>query len=148
LHLISDQPVRRLHSQLDASPHSRGGKVAGREPIHISPADAQARGIAGGDLVEVFNARGRLISAAVVSDAIMLGVVRLSTGAWFDMDHDKRIERHGNPNALTLDVPASSLSQGCSAQTCLVAIRKLGNAHAEPVRAFDIPEFTLSSSNS
>jgi biotin/methionine sulfoxide reductase len=148
LHLISDQPVRRLHSQLDASPHSRGGKVAGREPIHISPADAQARGIAGGDLVEVFNARGRLISAAVVSDAIMLGVVRLSTGAWFDMDHDKRIERHGNPNALTLDVPASSLSQGCSAQTCLVEIRKLGNAHAEPVRAFDIPEFTLSSSNS
>jgi biotin/methionine sulfoxide reductase len=141
LHLISDQPVRRLHSQLDASPHSKAGKVAGREPIHISPSDAAERSIADGDLVEVFNARGRLISAAVVSDAIMPGVVRLSTGAWFDIDYDLNIERHGNPNAVTLDLPASSLSQGCSAQTCLIEIRKLDLRQAIPVRAFDQPEF-------
>jgi biotin/methionine sulfoxide reductase len=141
LHLISDQPVRRLHSQLDASPHSREGKVEGREPIHINPADAAMRGIAHGDLVEVFNSRGRLISAAVISDAIMPGVLRLSTGAWFDMDHDTKIERHGNPNAVTLDVPASSLSQGCSAQTCLVEIRRIDPGHARAVRAFDHPEF-------
>jgi biotin/methionine sulfoxide reductase len=32
LHLLSDQPARRLHSQLDPSPYSRAGKVAGREP--------------------------------------------------------------------------------------------------------------------
>jgi biotin/methionine sulfoxide reductase len=141
LHLISDQPVRRLHSQLDASPHSKAGKVAGREPIHISPADAADRGIADGDLVEVFNTRGRLISAAVVSDAIMPGVLRLSTGAWFDMDRDSNIERHGNPNTVTLDIPASSLSQGCSAQTCLVAIRRL-DSDPPPVEAFNTPDFT------
>ena len=141
LHLISDQPVRRLHSQLDASPHSRAGKVDGREPIHINPSDAAVRGIDDGDLVEVYNARGRLISAAVVSDAIMPGVVRLSTGAWFDMDHDLNIERHGNPNAVTLDAPASSLSQGCSAQTCIVEIRKLSPQDTTPVRAFIKPDF-------
>jgi biotin/methionine sulfoxide reductase len=141
LHLISDQPVRRLHSQLDASPHSREGKVAGREPIHISPTDAASRHIADGDLVELFNGRGRLISAAVVSGAIMPGVLRLSTGAWFDMDFDAGIERHGNPNAVTLDVPASSLSQGCSAQTCLVEIRRLDPEQARPVLAFEHPEF-------
>ncbi|SFB55822.1 biotin/methionine sulfoxide reductase [Rhizobium sp. NFR07] len=141
LHLISDQPVRRLHSQLDASPHSREGKVAGREPIHINPADAAVRDIADGDLVEVFNERGRLISAAVVSEAIMPGVLRLSTGAWFDMDHDARIEKHGNPNAVTLDIPASSLSQGCSAQTCLVDIRRLDPKQAMPVLAFEHPDF-------
>jgi biotin/methionine sulfoxide reductase len=33
LHLLSDQPARRLHSQLDHSPYSRAGKVSGREPI-------------------------------------------------------------------------------------------------------------------
>jgi biotin/methionine sulfoxide reductase len=141
LHLISDQPVRRLHSQLDASPHSREGKVAGREPIHINPADAAMCGIGDGDLVEVFNDRGRLISAAVLCDAIMPGVLRLSTGAWFDMDYDAGIERHGNPNVVTLDVPASSLSQGCSAQTCLVEIRRLEVKQATPVLAFEHPEF-------
>ncbi|NTJ11657.1 molybdopterin guanine dinucleotide-containing S/N-oxide reductase [Rhizobium lusitanum] len=141
LHLISDQPVRRLHSQLDASPYSKQGKIAGREPIHIHPFDAATRGIVDGDLVEVFNTRGRLISAAMLSDAIRPGVARLSTGAWFDMDHDRKIERHGNPNALTLDTPASSLSQGCSAQTCLVEIRKLDDEQLGSVQAFDIPKF-------
>lgn len=141
LHLISDQPVRRLHSQLDASPHSRAGKVKGREPIYLNPADADKRGIIEGALVEVFNDRGRLISAAVLCDAIMPGVARLSTGAWFDMDHDAGIERHGNPNAVTLDIPASSLSQGCSAQTCLVKIRRLEDKQAAPVLAFEHPEF-------
>ncbi|MDO1582613.1 molybdopterin guanine dinucleotide-containing S/N-oxide reductase [Rhizobium oryzicola] len=144
LHLISDQPPRRLHSQLDASPHSKAGKIAGREPIHIHPTDAAARGIADGDLVEVFNARGRLISAAVISDAIRPGVARLSTGAWFDMDFDSGIERHGNPNAVTMDIGASSLSQGCSAQTCLVEIRKLSARPSMLVRAFDTPQFEVS----
>jgi biotin/methionine sulfoxide reductase len=147
LHLISDQPVRRLHSQLDASPYSRAGKVAGREPIHIHPEDAARHGISDGDLVEVYNARGRLISAAIISTAIMPGVVRLSTGAWFDLDHEGQVERHGNPNAVTLDTPASSLSQGCSALTCLVEIRRW-QGPPSAVRAFDIPEFTANTGSS
>ncbi|MGV0887781.1 molybdopterin dinucleotide binding domain-containing protein, partial [Acinetobacter venetianus] len=57
LHLLSDQPSRRLHSQLDASAHSRAGKIAGREPVMISEADAAARGIVTGDLVELSNER-------------------------------------------------------------------------------------------
>lgn len=46
LHLLSDQPERRLHSQLDATPYSRAGKVAGREPVYLSRGDAAARVIA------------------------------------------------------------------------------------------------------
>ena len=45
LHLISNQPTTRLHSQLDAGATSRGEKVAGREPVWIHPTDAAARGI-------------------------------------------------------------------------------------------------------
>ena len=37
MHLISHQPERRLHSQLDDSAHSRAGKIEGREPCRLNP---------------------------------------------------------------------------------------------------------------
>ncbi len=140
LHLLSDQPARRLHSQLDPSPHSINGKINGREPIYLNPRDAAARNIANGDMVEVFNARGTCLSAAIVSPSIMAGVARLSTGAWFDHDWQTGVEKHGNPNALTQDVGASSLSQGCTAQTCLVEVRR-ADGPIPPVTAHALPDF-------
>ena len=138
LHLLSDQPERRLHSQLDASPHSRANKVAGREPIYMNAGDAAARNLADGDVVEVFNARGRCLAGLRISDAIMPGVARLSTGAWFDQDAPDGLEKHGNPNAVTRDAGASGLSQGCSAQTCLVQVR--GPVRTPPpVTAHELP---------
>jgi len=137
---LSDQPARRLHSQLDASPHSVAGKVAGREPIYLNAADAAARGIADGDIVEVFNDRGNCLAGAIVTSDIMPGVARLSTGAWFDHDWQSGIEKHGNPNALTQDVGASSLSQGCTAQTCLVEVRR-AEGPLPRVTAHDLPSF-------
>jgi len=136
LHLISDQPARRLHGQLDPAPWSRAGKIKGREGVHIHPDDATARGIADGDVVELFNDRGRCLAGVVINSGMMPGVVRLSTGAWYDPDGE--LDRHGNPNVLTLDRGASSLSQGCSAHSCLVEIRPLSEA-PPPVRAFDPP---------
>jgi biotin/methionine sulfoxide reductase len=139
--MLSDQPARKLHSQLDASPHSAAAKVAGREPIYLSPQDAAARGIADGDVVEVFNARGRSLAGAVVTPDIMPGVVRLATGAWYDHDWQTGIEKHGNPNALTRDIGASGLSQGCTAQSCLVEVRK-ADGPLPPVTAHALPEFS------
>jgi len=137
LHLLSDQPTRRLHSQLDHSPYSRAGKVAGREPVYLNPEDAAARGIADGQLVELFNDRGRCLAGAVLSADIMPGVARLATGAWFDPGED--IERGGNPNVLTLDRGASELSQGCIAQTCLVDVRPAVGAPPQ-LRGYELPE--------
>lgn len=137
-HLISDQPDRRLHGQLDPSPHSRAGKVQGREPLHIHPGDAAALGIADGDLVEVYNDRGRSLVGALFNPALMRGVLRLATGSWADPDGD--LDRHGNPNALTPDIGASALSQGCAAHSCLVAVRRWEGATPE-VRAFAPPTF-------
>jgi biotin/methionine sulfoxide reductase len=141
LHLLSDQPTTRLHSQLDHSAHSQAAKVKGRQPVTISSQDATARGIADGDLVRVFNDRGACLSAAIVSDAIRPGVVRLSTGAWFDpldAGTNQPLEKHGNPNVLTLDLGASQLSQGCMAQTCLVEIERFEGA-APDVTAHTLP---------
>ncbi len=122
LHMISDQPARRLHSQLDHSGFSTAGKVDGRERLTISAADAAARGIADGAVVEVANDRGRCLAVATICEAIMPGVVRLSTGAWTDPFVENGPDAHGNPNTLTQDVPASRLSQGCAAQNCLVEV--------------------------
>jgi biotin/methionine sulfoxide reductase len=128
LHLLSDQPERRLHSQLDHSPHSRAGKVAGREPIYLNTLDAKQRGIESGDLVAVYNDRGRSLAGAIVTDDMMPGVVRLATGAWYDRPPrggaGEDFDNNANPNSLTLDRGASSFSQGCSAQTCLVQVER------------------------
>jgi len=148
LHMLSDQPADKLHSQLDHSPHSAATKIKGRQPITLHPADAAARGIEAGDLVRVFNDRGACLAAARLSDRIRPGVVRLSTGAWFDpadAGSNRPLEKHGNPNALTLDIGASKLSQGCIAQTCLVEIeRHVGPAPA--VTAHTLPGFTARTS--
>ena len=84
LHMLSDQPTDKLHSQLDHSPHAKATKVKGRQPVTMHPEDAAARGIADGDMLRVFNDRGACLAAAQLSDRIRRGVVRLSTGAWFD----------------------------------------------------------------
>jgi biotin/methionine sulfoxide reductase len=136
LHLLSDQPTRRLHSQLDHSPYSQAGKVAGREPVYLNPEDAAARGIFDGDLVELFNDRGRCLAGAIITLDIMPGVARLATGAWFDPENG--LEKNGNPNALTLDRGASGFSQGCAAQSCLIQARRL-EAPPPPVTAYALP---------
>ncbi|HYP71126.1 MAG TPA: molybdopterin-dependent oxidoreductase, partial [Variovorax sp.] len=143
LHLISDQPHTKLHSQLDFSSYSRRNKVAGREPVIMHSQDAQARGIRDGDLVRVFNARGACLAGARVDDSTMPGVIRLATGAWWDpsaIGEAGSIDRHGNPNVLTQDRGASRLSQGCSAQSCLVDVERWTQA-APPLDAFSLPRF-------
>ena len=143
LHMVSNQPRARLHSQLDCGPVSRGAKVAGREAMRVNPGDAAARGIADGDVVRVFNDRGACLAGAVVSDAIRPGVVELATGAWFDPVDPATpgsLEKHGNPNVLTVDKPTSTLTQCCAAQTALVEVERYDE---EPpgITAFAPPVF-------
>jgi biotin/methionine sulfoxide reductase len=76
LHLVSSQPRERLHSQMAMGPVSARAKVAGRETIAINPVDARSRGIAEGDVVRLFNARGSCLAGAVVTDVVAPGVVR------------------------------------------------------------------------
>lgn len=144
LHLISNQPVTRLHSQYDPGGVSRASKIAGREPIAISPKDAAARGLANGDVVRVHNLRGAFLAGVRIDDGVRDGVVVVATGAWFDPVERGRIgslDAHGNPNMVTADRPTSKLGQGCAAQTALVEVEKYEGALPE-VRAFDPPEFT------
>lgn len=142
LHMLSDQPFTKLHSQLDHATYSLANKVDGREPITMSPADAQARGLKDNDVVRVFNDRGSCLAALRISDALVPGVVRLSTGAWFDPQaasgDASDLDKHGNPNVLTLDRGASRLSQGCIAQTCLVQVERYSGIPPAPT-PYELP---------
>ena len=136
LHLLSNQPSKKLHSQYDHSSHARSIKLKGREPIRLNPSDAAARGIAHHDIVRVYNNRGALLAAAVLDDGVRPGVVQLSTGSWYDPQEPGRIgslDKHGNPNVLTPDHGTSNLAQAPSANSCLVEVERYQG---------DVPEIT------
>lgn len=127
LHLLSTQPATRLHGQMDMARVSLASKIKGREPILLHAEDAAARGIANGDIVRVFNARGACLAGAVLTDGLLRGVCVLPTGAWFDPlepGTPGSLCVHGNPNVLTRDAPTSQLGQGPVAQSCLVEIER------------------------
>ena len=142
LHLISNQPATRLHAQLDHVGVSLKSKVKGREPAALSPADAAARNIRDGDIVRIFNDRGATLAAATISDGIRDGVIKLPTGAWYDPHepgHPGTLEKHGNPNALTVDKGTSSLGQGPIAHTTLVEVERY-DGELPPITAFEPPD--------
>ncbi|NIP72914.1 MAG: Asp-tRNA(Asn)/Glu-tRNA(Gln) amidotransferase GatCAB subunit C, partial [Gammaproteobacteria bacterium] len=77
--------------------------------------DAAARGLAEGDIARVFNARGQVLAGVRLDDGLRRGVVVLPTGAWFDParpGEEGALDKHGNPNVLTLDKGTSRLGQG------------------------------------
>ena len=92
-------------------------------PVIMNPEDARARAISDGDMVIVFNDRGRCRARARLSDDIRERVVAISTGAWFDPDDDDT-DRQGNPNVLTRDIGTSRIGQGCTAHTTLVDVAR------------------------
>jgi biotin/methionine sulfoxide reductase len=141
LHLLSNQPTAKLHSQYDLGPHCEAARIKGREVLRLHPADATARGIVTGDLVRVFNDRGACLAAALVTEEVMPRVVVLPTGAWYDPLEPGvpgTLELHGNPNVLTLDKGSSRLAQAPVAHSCLVEVERFAG-EAPRVAAFDPP---------
>ncbi len=142
LHLITNQPVTRLHSQYDNGGYSQESKIQGREPATLNPNDAAARGIEEGDVIRLFNDRGACLAGVHISDDVREGVVQLSTGAWYDpLDPAEpgSLEVHGNPNVLTKDIGSSRLAQGPSAMSALVEVEKFAG-DLPPIKAFTPPE--------
>jgi biotin/methionine sulfoxide reductase len=145
LHLLSNQPKTRLHSQLDQGSVSRASKIKGREPVRLNPADAAARGIADGDVVRLYNDRGACLAGAAVTDAVRPGVIVLPTGAWYDPAEPGRIgalDRHGSVNVLTRDAGTSKLSQMPVAQSALVEVERWDGPLPE-VGAFEPPDIKI-----
>ena len=136
LHLLTPQPARRLHGQMDWSAVSGTQQQGGRERVSLHPDDAAARGIARGDVVRLYNERGSCLAVAEPTPDVRAGVVLLPTGATYDPDGAG--DRNSNPNTLTRDIGTSELGQGCSAQSCLVEIERL-DGPPPPLRILEPP---------
>jgi biotin/methionine sulfoxide reductase len=140
LHLVTNQPRTRLHSQLDMGRVSQAAKIAGREPLWMHPDDAAGRGLNEGDVVRVQSPRGACLAGLHITDLIRPGVAQIATGAWYDPDapgSPDSLCKHGNPNVLTLDIGSSALAQAPVSQTTLVEVSRCHNP--PPVTAMKLP---------
>ena len=141
LHLVSNQPRTRLHSQMDHGITSRNAKIKGREAMRMNPVDAGQRGISAGDVVRIFNDRGACLAGVEITETIRQGVIELATGAWYeplDPEDPSSLEIHGNPNTLTRDIGTSKLGQGPSAHSCLVEVESFDQSLPE-IKSFQQP---------
>lgn len=125
-----DQPLRVFGFHSVARIHSSWGNVAAvsrRVPqvISINPADADARDIATGDLVEASNRFGTLRLPAHVTDHVIAGTIVMPQGAWWQAESDtaEPIDVGGCINTLTTSRP-SPLAFGNPQHTCWCSLRR------------------------
>ncbi len=122
-HLISPHPRWRTHSIFNNCTWLR---ETYDQEVTINAADAKRLGIKTGDMVEVFNDRGRVVVPAYVTQRCMPGVAVIYEGAWIDLDADG-VDRAGNPDMLTLDSP--SPAGAFAYNTVLADMRKTDLQH-------------------
>lgn len=92
-HTPCDQPLRAFGFHSIARIHSSWGNVpavSSRVPqvISIHPADAAARGIRTGDLLEASNRFGTLRLPAHVTDEVIAGTIVMPQGAWWKVENE------------------------------------------------------------
>ena len=126
-----DQPLRVFGFHSVARIHSSWGNVPAvsrRVPqvISINPADADARGIATGDLVEASNRFGTLRLPAHVTDDVIAGTIVMPQGAWWQAESNaaEPIDVGGCINTLTSSRP-SPLAFGNPQHTCWCRLRSV-----------------------
>ena len=121
LQLIGYHSKRRCHSIHDGNPWLEELEAP---CVWIHPADAKARDIHDGQLVEVFNDRGRVRIPANVTSRIVSGVVAMSEGGWYTPDKNGTDIR-GSINVLTMSHRATPLGNANPQHTNLVEIKPI-----------------------
>ena len=101
-----------VHQRMEA-------KTAGVLEMHAT--DAAARGICSGDLVEVFNGRGRIELKALVNGQVGEGVVAAR------LDWNKLVCGGANVNTLTSET-LTDIGGGATFYSTLVEVRSMGEA--------------------
>jgi anaerobic dimethyl sulfoxide reductase subunit A len=99
LQLITPHNKRRTHTSLHNIPWL---EEIESHAAWINPIDASLRNVRNGDLIDVYNDRGRVRIPAKVTDRISPGVVCVYQGAWYDPD-ENGVDRGGCANVLTKD---------------------------------------------
>jgi anaerobic dimethyl sulfoxide reductase subunit A len=89
----------------------------------INELDAEARGIADGDKVRIFNDRGAMILPCRVTNRILPGVINVPQGAWWTPDEDG-VDRRGSINVLTSE-RWTPFAFGTAQHTIMVQVEKV-----------------------
>ncbi|WP_256967784.1 molybdopterin dinucleotide binding domain-containing protein [Commensalibacter intestini] len=127
LHIASNHPIYRLHSQLCGTKLREKYAIGDREPCWINPKDAKARGLKEGDIARAFNDRGQILVGIKITDVIRPGVIRINEGGWYDPLNPREAKtlcRYGDVNNLTTGIATSKLAQANCGQTAMVEIEK------------------------
>jgi anaerobic selenocysteine-containing dehydrogenase len=123
-------PLEFLSSKNDDSMNSTFGHRAATDEetsvLHLHPEDAEARGIAAGDRVRVFNDRGSLLLKAAVTkmaseSPVPRGVARSPSTRWAKRAADGR-----NANVLTSE-RLTDMGGGPTFYNCLVEVERCGD---------------------
>ena len=122
-HLVTPHPRWRTHSIFHNIPWLR---ETFEQEVTLNAADARKLGIVTGDVVEVWNDRGKVVVPAYVTERCMPGVAVLYEGSWMDLDKNG-VDRSGNPDFLTLDEP--SPAGAFAYNTILASIHKTELEH-------------------
>jgi len=99
LQLLTTHNKRRTHSSISMIPW-----LEEVEPhmVWINPIDSKSRGIEYGDLVDIFNDRGRVRIPANVTERVIPGAVVIYQGAWYN-PNEEGVDVGGCGNVLTKD---------------------------------------------
>jgi len=99
LQLLTTHNKRRTHSSINMIPW-----LEEVEPhmVWINPVDAELRRIEHGDLVDIFNDRGRVRIPANVTERVIPGAVVIYQGAWYN-PNEEGVDVGGCGNVLTKD---------------------------------------------
>lgn len=120
LQLIGWHTKRRCHSIHDNNPSMES---IDPQQLWLHPADAAARSIQTGDLVEIRNDRGRVRVPALVTDRICKGTTALAQGSWYLPD-EKGVDTNGSINVLT-SWNVTPYARGNAQHTNLVEVRPI-----------------------
>lgn len=88
----------------------------------MNPIDAKARGLQQGDMVEIFNDRGRILIAVKITERVLPGVITVPQGAWRNLNKEG-VDVGGCINTLTTLRP-SPLAKGNPQHTNLVEVKR------------------------
>lgn len=106
---------RRSHSVLDNVAWLR---EAWPNPVYISRADAEEKGIVSGDAVCVYNAFGKIVRTASVLETVMPGMVGVPHGSWVDLDEGEEYDLGGADNVLCGPVVSGMAVTGYNNYAC------------------------------
>ena len=135
LQLITPHPRYSFHTHTDGKDSTINDIEAHRVliddhyywPARINPEDARERGIAHHDLIRLFNDRGDVICAAVLTERILPGVIHsYESSAVYDPIGEPGLspERGGCVNQLTSARPQTAKTTASAPNSCLIQVEQ------------------------